>query len=310
MTRPSRGYLAWSLLMALAAPSVAACSDDGAAPGDGPPTGYVRYEPPDVTVGPGESRTWVQWVAAPFDHDQNVVDLIGTQGVGGHHALLYTSKEIQPIGTTREFLNEDQADIQLIGGVGGEGGKSVKLPAGVVMRVPAGRALLMQTHYFNGGDMPIQGHSKVDVKFAELSPDDKVASFFVSTVHQLELPAHADFEREVSCLLKKDLPMLMVANHMHEIGVSVQTTITAPGGVPEMVKDDPAWNPEWTFNPEYRNATVEAPLMLKAGSTVTTHCSWHNATDKVVGMPNEMCVFFGFFLGEKDVTCVEGNWYE
>src|SRR5512134_647171 len=86
------------------------------------PEGYVRYQAPTVTIAPGESGQWMHWVADPVDHDRNIADLIGAQGTGGHHAILYTSREVQPIGTTRVFENEDQAMIQFVGGVGGEGG--------------------------------------------------------------------------------------------------------------------------------------------------------------------------------------------
>jgi hypothetical protein len=302
---------AWSMVLSLVALAAACGSDEDGPPADGPPPGYVRYQTPPVTVQPGESKMWVQWVAAPLERDQNIVDLMGTQSLGGHHAVLYTTKEVQPIGTTRDFTNDDQADIHLVGGIGGEGGEAVKLPPGVVFRVPAGRALLVQTHYFNSGEQPIEGTSTIDVKFGDPSPDDKIASFFVSSAKRLDIPAHGDSQRDVSCVLQKDLPLLMFANHMHEIGVSIRTMVKLPGtGATMLLKDDPTWNPEWTFNPDYTTATVDAPIVLSAGSTLTTHCEWHNGTDQAVGQPNEMCLFLGFFIGDKDATCLEGEWYE
>jgi hypothetical protein len=294
-----------------AALALAACGDDGDDPGDGPPPGYVRFETPPITVQPGENKMWIQWVALPADEDRNIADLIGSQGPGGHHAVLYTTSEVQPVGTTRDFTNEDQADIHLVGGIGGEGGEAVKLPPGVVFRVPAGRALLVQTHYLNASDAPVEGRSTIDVKFAAPSPEDRVASFFVSSAQQIEVPAHADAERDVTCVLQEDLPMLMFTNHMHEWGFSVTTTITPPGGgAPTVLKDNPVWDSEWTFNPDYTTALPDAPVMLTKGSTITTHCEWHNTTDRTLHQPDEMCIFLGFFLGDKDATCLEGQWYQ
>jgi hypothetical protein len=290
----------------------AACSSDDGGPvgGDGPPAGYVRYEPTPVTLAPGDNKMWLQWVAPPLDKDQNIVDLIGWQGTGGHHAVLYTTTEVQPVGTTRDFSNADQMDIHLVGGIGGEGGEAVKLPPGVVFRVPKGRALVVQTHYLNTGDTSLVGRSRIDVKFGDPAPTDKIASFFVSSAKQLSIAAHADAEKDVTCVLQRDLPMLMITNHMHEIGVSIRTTLTPPGGSARVLKDDPSWNPEWTFNPDYTSTTADAPMILAKGSTITTHCKWHNPSDKAYGQPDEMCIFLGFFLGDKDATCLEGTWLE
>ena len=298
-------------LVAIAAVLGTACGDDeGAAPG-GPPAGYVRFEPPPLTLQPGENGMWMQWVALPADEDRNIADLLGSQGPGGHHAVLYHTTEVQPVGTTRDFVNEDQSEIHLIGGIGGEGGEAVKLPPGVVFRVPAGRALRGQTHYVNTSDAPIAGRSPIDVKFAQPSPDDKLASFFVSSAGAINVPAHSQAKRDVTCVLERDLPMLLFANHMHEWGMNIKTTITPPGGgTAQVLKDDPIWDLEWTYNPEYTTATVDKPIVLAKGSTITTHCEWNNTTAKALNQPDEMCLFLGFFIGDTDATCLEGMWYE
>jgi hypothetical protein len=46
--------------------------------------------------------------------------------------------------------------------------------------------------------------------------------------------------------------------------------------------------------------------VLKAGTTVHTHCEWMNLGRETVKFPDEMCVFFGFFLGERDINCLDG----
>ena len=311
MTRPIRTCVAWSLLSSLSLLALAACGDDDDPPdADAGPSGVTRYEVPTMTIAPGETKMYLHWVSEPFAESMNIADLTGTQGPGGHHAILYTTSEIQPVGTTREFGNDDQAGIQFVGGIGGEGGAAVKLPAGVVFRVPAGRALAVQTHYFNPGDTAIEGRSTIDVQLAPPSPTDRVAHFFASAAIGVSVPAHSDPERSTSCVLQADLPLLMYSNHIHELGVSIRTTVTAPDGTTEVLKDDASWDPEWIFNPDYTSASVAAPRLLRAGSTVTTTCRWHNDTGTTWTDPDEMCVFFAFFLGERDVTCADGQWIE
>src|SRR5213595_503471 len=88
--------LALACLLALG--SLAACGTT-----DGPPAGYVRFEPPKIMVPPGASGQWIQYVSLPVDQDMDVTDLVGTQSPGGHHVILYATPTSHPVGTTREW---------------------------------------------------------------------------------------------------------------------------------------------------------------------------------------------------------------
>src|SRR5262245_30275229 len=117
---------------------------DGAAPSNA----TFHFTPPPITLQPGESGVWAQWLTGPRTEDQDVVSLVGMQSMGGHHALLFAMSEDQPVGTTRPWKDSDQLQTRLVGGVGGEGvGSNVQLPDGVVFRVRKGYSLVLQTHY-------------------------------------------------------------------------------------------------------------------------------------------------------------------
>jgi hypothetical protein len=291
---------------------IAGCGGSPGVPDDTQPMGdgYVHYDVPEVTVQPAQSAMWLQWIAAPFDHEQNLVDLVATQQQGGHHAILYSTSDIQPVGTTRLMTNADQLDIQFLGGVGGEGGQPIKLPDGVYFRLPAGRALVAQTHYVNATRNPIIGKTSLAIKFASPHDGDLIASMFVNTSVTLKVAPNADTQLDVTCAIKKDVPLVMYANHMHEMGTSITTTLTTPPSGPAFFKVNPIWNAEWTYNPDYSFATAATPAVLPSGSTVTTRCHWRNTSDRLLGMPDEMCLFIGFFLGPKDIRCVDGTWSE
>src|SRR5436309_1645428 len=88
----------------------------GCAESNDPPDGYLRLRTPTVAVQPGASDLWAQWVTAPMDRDMDVADLTGTQSAGGHHALLYSMTDIEPVGFTRPWKDSDLLSARFIGG--------------------------------------------------------------------------------------------------------------------------------------------------------------------------------------------------
>ncbi len=298
----------FALVTVLVAATAAACSPDSH-PVDGPPEGYVRYRTAPITVQPGESGLWAQWVSAPIDSNLDVVDVIGTQTGGGHHALMYSVPEDNTIGFTRPWENVDQLTARFIGGIGGEGAGSVRLPPGVVFRIQAGTSLMVQTHYVNTTDEPITGEAVLDVKFAEVSPEAKVASMFSNATVRTEV-APGQSTAQVICVLAGDVKLLMFANHMHGAGVHAETREMTAGGTTLDIKIDGAWQYEWAFNPNFTYMTADAPLTLSAGSTLITDCAYDNQGAELIDFPDEMCVFFGMYLGEGDITCVDGSWIQ
>jgi hypothetical protein len=295
--------------MVIAAGGCAGSGDDN--DNDAVPEGYVRFEPPTITVEPGESGQWVQYVANPFDEDMDVVDIVGHQGTGGHHAVLYATPTVEAIGTTRDWQNVDQLIDRFLGGLGGEGAEEIALPEGAVFRVPAGQALYMNTHYFNATDSPIEGWSRLDVKF-EPADESRIAVSLFANV-SLAFEATPGFsEATTACTLERDVDLVMFTNHMHEWGRAARTTILPPGArtddAPQVLKDDPVWNSEWTTNPNFERHTVAEPLRLPAGSQIETTCSWDNDTGASLRFPDEMCVFLAFDIdGVGDLACVDGN---
>ncbi len=304
-------HLALSLLIVAAA----GCGSEAAGPAastqaDGKPApreGYRRFEAKATPVAPGQSLMKVEWVAEAVDRDLDVLDILGWQTASGHHAVLYATVNEQKVGTVRDWDNEDQLTARFIGGSGGEAAAQIKLPPGVVTRIPKGYALILQLHYMNTSSKEVMAQSLVDVKLADASPSHRVASFFTSTSVNYELPPERQTSLDVDCKLEADLPLLMYANHQHNMGVSAVTEQILPDGTRVDIKRDERWQYEWAFNPNFSYRPVDSPLVLQAGTTLHTHCEWLNTGPTPMKFPDEMCVFLGFFLGERDINCVDGN---
>lgn len=274
------------------------------------PEGYQRFEPPAIEVPAGGSDDWAQFVGGPLDQDYDVIDIQGDQSVGGHHALVYATTTAERPGTTRLWKEEDQITSRLMGGVGGEGGANVQFPPGVVFRVKKGSYILIQTHYLNATDKPILARTIVDIHLEPVDKSRTVASMMSSTSTAIMLPPHAESEKQIDCMVEKDLKFLQIANHMHDYGKTQVTDYVAPDGSVHLLKDDQSWAGDLALNPNFTKYTLDTAMVVPKGSLLRTHCTWNNTTNHEVTFPSEMCVFFGFILNENDIYCTEGKWSE
>lgn len=270
--------------------------------------GVTRFVTSPMTVGPGQDVFWEEWVAPPLTEDTDVVAVTGKQSVGGHHANLYADSNVQPVGTNHAFQQADQLTQRMLGGVGGEAGASITLPTGVVWRAPKGDALVMQEHYINASASAIVARSGLDMKATPANPANKTASILSNVTLKIDVPAGQMATAEATCVVNHDYPAFMWANHMHGYGTSIVTDLVAPDGTTQTLQSDPAWDPNWAFNPIYKTFSVDAPFVIPQGSTLHTKCTWMNTTGSALTFPDEMCIFAAFFVGDKDASCTDGTW--
>lgn len=267
--------------------------------------GFQRFVAPSIEVPSGVSDDWIHWVGGPTDQDYDVVAVKGAQSKGGHHALMLSIRDSNPVGFTRMYTERDQLTSSSLGGIGAEG--STPVPEGVVYRVKKGTYFAIQTHYLNPTDAPLLGETYVDIKLTPTNPEHTVATHFASTSLAISLDPHAQSSMDITCEVGQDLQVLRMTNHMHHYGVSVFTELTDPAGVTTMLKHDETWSEDWALTPNYENFPVDDPFLITKGSTLRTHCIWNNDSDKAVTFPTEMCVFATVILGENDISCVDGQ---
>lgn len=300
-----RGALA--VAGSVAAAIAAGCGGSGgagaSAPGEAPLLpGYVRYHIEPITVMPGEAIQNLEWVGMPLDHEAVVEDVLTEQGPAGHHAIIFTTAETRALGYRRPSDAEDMAKMQILGGAFGARGAQVKPPPGTVLFVRPGRFFVIQTHWINATEAPVATGGYIDVKLGPPKPGLKVASAFGFPLNDISIQPHGETTLVRSCPVPVDLPILMLANHMHAYGVrAVSELEDGPNGT-TVLKEDPVWNPEWTTAPNFDIHPAESPLMLHAGQRVRVTCVWKNDTNNVITYPDEMCVFFGYYLGATDVS--------
>lgn len=276
--------------------------------------GFTRYVSPIVTVDPGQSELFCQWVTNPFPNDIDVISVTGQQSAFGHHVVVYATTATAPLGTSRLCSTNDMEAVHYIGAIGGDGGGSninSILPAGAVFRIPAGQSLMFNTHFINTTDQAVLGQAVMDLQFATPSSSDVLPGFFYNNNASFSLaPVASAQTADATCPITTDMSFYALANHMHYLGQSIYTEVIHPDGSHETIVQNPSWLPEYMFNPVWQTWPASQPFALHAGDTLHTHCEWLNDTGATVTFPVEMCDAVGFFVPSNgaQVGCTDGVW--
>jgi hypothetical protein len=331
------------LLVALFSASSIACgSDSDSAAPSGPdpstsgfnppaaPEGYTRLTAKTIpAIEAGADITHCQYLMTPFDRDMDIVHVGGYQSKWGHHAVAFSQPDdgsLELGGSIPCMGSEFNVETSpggagtrvtggtYLGGVGGEGAEAQALPEGVAFRLKAGQGILLNLHYINTGDEPIDGNAVVDIKFVEADPNRNIAALFLNINGTFNLMPRTETQSKTECVAKSEVKVLMMANHMHEYGTSATTEVVRAGtGEVEVLRHDPTWEYEMQFNPLYQTWPAENPFVLRVGDTLRTSCTWHNSTEQAIAFPREMCIAAGFALANGDnpsaPVCFQGNWF-
>ena len=275
--------------------------------------GFTRFVPPTIEgIQPGDNLEYCQWLAAPSNEDRDVLAMTGVQSKTGHHAILYSNDETSfDVGETHLCTTQDMLSIAFVGAIGGEGtgpSASAALPDGVYFRLPAGKALMVNTHWLNATDNVVEGQTVLDVKFAPPASDRTIADLFANNGDTFSIDPGATATYDTNCKLTHDLNFVMTTNHMHMYGTSIYSEIVKADGGKEMILANPSWKPEDQFNPTYMQYPLDAPLVVHAGDTIHTHCEWANTSTNKLLFPDEMCVGIGFYFPSiGQLTCENGG---
>jgi hypothetical protein len=295
--------------------TLAACATDHGVEyiaGFSPPpveAGYTRYVTPTIhDLHPGDDEMFCQWVAPPVDHDRQIIDTGGFQSVGGHHVVLYATSEVEAVGTSRICTTRDMLTVNFVGAVGAEGVSSAKLPDGMAFTVPAGFALMTNTHYFNATDNTIDGQSVIDVEYADPSVHLPGASQVAVNNDGFTIPPGGLFTYDAYCTAQATYRFFMWGNHMHEWGAHTMSEVLRAGSSRrDLMAQDDAWTKDKTFNPAWVRWDPSTPFVVNAGDTFHVSCTWNNTTSDPLMFPIEMCVSTGFTLEEMPMAICDGK---
>lgn len=267
-------------------------------PAEGP--GVLNFVGGEFIVRPGEDRMMCTSIEHLGD-DVAYRNALMMQGTGGHHAVLLGAREPLPVGTIEDCSNSadmSKYDVVMI---------PQALPPGYGSKLPAGRNMVIQSHYVNTTSRPILVR---DVVQLELVPVEEVQTWAAPIMHgtlDLQIPAGQRGEVSFDCVLEQDVELLAVGGHMHEWGTKFQAELgPTPDALELLYLVDP-WKAEFRDVPPV-TLFFEQPKPLPAGTVVRTTCAWDNTESHALAFPHEMCITFGIVAGLQDpVECRIGE---
>ncbi len=97
---------------------------------------------PTHTIPPGDSFE-CYYTDIKTDRSIYVNSSTGKQGLGGHHLTIYYATVAQDVGH-HPCIDVEMAELRQVGAA-----RRHRSPPGVAVEVPAGKQLVVQTHYIN-----------------------------------------------------------------------------------------------------------------------------------------------------------------
>ena len=301
MTTQTRGKSGFAIAAGLLA--CIACSssksDDGtaAAPGaTGPGTQAAgfHFETGEFTIQPGDTFECF-YTATTTDRDMNIQGATGKQGLGGHHLTVYYTDQKVPVG------HHPCTDVEMIGlhqVAGAADGKEgiIGLPDGYATKVPAGKQLVVQSHYIRTADGPLTVNDSIDLQTVEDKDVKEFANSFVMVDGNFKVPPRAAATSATLCTTPQDLDMLIVLGHMHELGAHYKLERVDAAGKSLETLYETDWEPLYMAHPPLNKYDPAKPLHLPKGTLLRQTCSWKNTDDAEKTFPREMCVMFSYYI--------------
>jgi hypothetical protein len=224
----------------------------------------------------------------------------GVQGTGGHHITVYYTDIKHPV-EHHKCIDAEMTTWHMVAGTGGDSAasdKDITLPEGFAIKVPAGKQLVVQTHYINTTGKTQKRNDTVTLNLIEPAKVKQYANYLAASHESWTIPPKAAYETTSTCTVKNDLKMLVLLGHMHELGKHYKLeTIDAAGKVNTLIEED--WEPSFANHPPLMKFTADAPMLIAKGTKLRQTCKWDNDTAEEVIFPREMCVFFGYYFPDQ-----------
>jgi hypothetical protein len=173
------------------------------------------------------------------------------------------------------------------------GGQDFSLPAGVAVKIPAGKQLVFGLHVLNAGSTPLSGHSGVQSISPDPSKVTQEAEVVAAENFQLNIPP-GRVTQYATCTMAGDVTIFALLHHMHQTGIHMTTTAGPADAGPDA--DITLLDGDYQFGDQHY-VTLAKPIPLKKGEQLHVTCLYDNPGPATLTFgesttKNEMCISF------------------
>lgn len=286
-------------LVALPCACGSSATETNATPGNStPPPGDTKPPPGDTTTPPDKPPPqWTELVSGDWTLEAGTENPRWCQKYPLREDIYVAAiRPVHPPGTHHTTLSlvDDNGSTSCSGSAFGGGGMifaagvgeaTVRIPEGVAIKLPVGKALLLNLHVYNPSTAPLAGTSKIEIVRAKPEEVKSLADLMFAGPTNLSIPPQSQVTIEDTCKLSDNQTAFAIFPHMHQLGRHLKTTFTV-AGTPMVVHDG-----DYDFEEQYQLPI--GPIELHQGDTVKTECTYDNMTGRTVGFgessDTEMC---------------------
>lgn len=277
-------------------PVVMVLAGCGGTPESGPTTEAketLTVETPEFEVPAGDSFTCF-YTKTITEKELTVVRASAKQGSGGHHVTVYYVDSEHP-EDTHTCSDAEMASWHQIIGASAQGEPVVDVPEGLAFKVPANKQIVVQAHYINTTGATFKTKDSITIEMEDPKNIKAYANLWVLNDAAFKMDAHAPGSSVSTCTLAKDLDVVILFGHEHELGKHFMFERMDDNDNPVETLYETDWAAEYASHPPRKLFTMDKPLHFPAGMKVRQTCNWENTTPDPVTFPREMCVTLAYY---------------
>jgi hypothetical protein len=261
------------------------------------------------TIAPGQEIERCKFYQVP-PGGMNINRATVRYAAGSHHVLVYRTSYLEIPHTTLagteitpnaegvfDCTNGAAGDWDVDGVVAGAqsfGGKdAAQFPPGVAAKLPGGTVLIINTHYLNVSDKPLQAEARINLQtIADAAVITEGGFLFFYNPFIFVRPQSTGAAR-MSCPIVQDIKLVSGQSHMHRRGVAYEALLVDSSAAASSLYESDDWEnvpvKEW----------LPTGMDLSAGQAIDYTCHYSNTEDRVVTQglttKDEMCMFLGAY---------------